>query len=106
MERTRGIFRRPVVWIILVVIGAIALSSFFTGGQEYAKVDTSTALSQLRSGNVKKAVLEDREQNLVLDLRQNIDAKGQPTNHVTTQVPAESIDELWTELNGLDASGK
>ena len=45
MERTRGIFRRPVVWIILVIIGAIALSSFFTGGQEYTKVDTSVALA-------------------------------------------------------------
>jgi len=31
-------------------------------------VDTSVALAQLRDGNVKKAVLEDREQNLNLDL--------------------------------------
>ena len=38
MERTRGIFRRPVVWIVLVIVGAIALSSFFTGGQEYHSV--------------------------------------------------------------------
>ena len=35
MERTRGIFRRPVVWIVLVIIAAIALSSLFTGGQDY-----------------------------------------------------------------------
>ena len=47
MERTRGIFRRPFVWIILVIVGAIALSSFFTGGQEYTKVDTSVALAEL-----------------------------------------------------------
>ena len=106
MERTRGIFRRPVVWIILVIVGAIALSSFFTGGQEYTKVDTSAALSQLRSGNVVKAVLEDREQNLVLDLKTKIDVKGVQTTHINAQVPAASVNSVWAEFNTLEASGK
>ena len=47
MERTR-FFRRPVVWIILVIIGAIALSSFFTSGPSYQRVDTSVALERLK----------------------------------------------------------
>src|SRR6185436_18212431 len=75
MERTRGIFRRPVVWIILVIVGAIALSTFFTGGQEYTKVDTYVAIDELRSGNVKKVLLQDREQNLQLDLRNKRDVE-------------------------------
>src|ERR1700755_1067836 len=100
MERTRGIFRRPVVWIILVVVGAIVLSSFITGGQEYTKVDTSAALTELRNGNVQKAVLEDREQDLKLDLKKSIDVKG-ATPHITTQVPAEAMDHIWTEVNSL-----
>ena len=106
MERTRGIFRRPVVWIVLVIIAAIALSSLFTGGQEYTKVDTSVALAQLREGNVTKAVLEDREQNLKLDLKSKISVDGQERDHVNTNVPAQSIDELWTEMNSLQAQGK
>ena len=106
MERTRGIFRRPLVWVILVVAGAIALSSLFTGGQDYTKVDTSAALVQLRDGNVSKAVLEDREQNVVLDLKKSIDVKGQQTTHINAQVPAMSTDEIWGEFNSLSSAGK
>jgi cell division protease FtsH len=106
MERTRGIFRRPVVWIILVVIGVIALTTLVTGGTDYTKVDTSAALVQLRSGNVTKAVLEDREQNLKLDLKSKIDVKGQETDKVITQVPSASVGSLWTELNSLAANDK
>ena len=105
MERTRGFFRRPVVWIILVIIGAIALSSFFTGGQEYTKVDSSVALSELRNGNATKALLEDREQNLMLDLKTKVDVKGQQVDKINTQVPAQAIGQIWAELNSLEKSG-
>ncbi len=53
MERTR-FFRRPVVWIILVIAGAIALSSLFTSGPSYHKVDTSVALDQLDTGQHRR----------------------------------------------------
>jgi cell division protease FtsH len=105
MERTRGIFRRPFVWIVLVVVGAIALSSLFTGGQDYTKVDTSAALTQLRNGNVAKAVLEDREQTIKLDLKSKVDQKGL-TDHISAQIPAEATDEIWTELNDLRDANK
>ncbi len=106
MERTRGIFRRPFVWIILVIVGAIALSSFFTGGTEYTKVDTSAALSTLRSGDVKKALLEDREQNLALDLNKKITINGAQTDHIHANIPAQSTDEIFKELQDLEASNK
>ena len=67
MERTR-FFRRPVVWIILVIIGAIALSSFFTSGPSYQRVDTSIALERLNQPGITKAVVKDKEQTLQLDL--------------------------------------
>ncbi len=67
MERTR-FFRRPVVWIILVIIGAIALSSFFTSGPSYQRVDTSVVLERLNHPGIKKAVIKDKEQTLQLDL--------------------------------------
>src|SRR5262245_19057654 len=106
MERTRGILRRPAVWIVLVIVGAIVLSSFIAGGPSNTKVDTSFALAQLRDGNVKSAVLEDREQNLNLDLRNKVDWNGQQTDAVTAQVPANAIDDIWTELVALQQTNK
>src|SRR5215813_4348621 len=41
MERTR-FFRRPWVWLVVVIIGAIALSTLFSGGPSYTKDNTST----------------------------------------------------------------
>ncbi len=98
MERTRGIFRRPVVWIILVIIGAITLSSFFTGGQDYTKADTSVAIAQLSENNVKKALQEDREQNLKLDLKNKIKVGDTETDKIFAQYPAESGDEIYNQL--------
>ncbi|GII25194.1 ATP-dependent zinc metalloprotease FtsH [Planosporangium mesophilum] len=101
MERTR-FFRRPVVWFIIVILGAIAASTLFTGGATYKKVDTSQALAQLQAGNVKKALLEDKEQTLTLDLKQNVDG----TNKIQAQVPALAIRDIYTELNTLKSQGK
>ncbi len=98
MERTRGIFRRPVIWLLLVIAGAIALSAMFTGGPDYKRTDTSLAMSQLTSGNVKTAEFEAREQNLNLILKQKITVKGAATDHITTQVPAESSDEIYNQF--------
>jgi len=106
MERTRGIFRRPSLWVILVVVGGLVGSLLLTGGQASNRVDTSVALAQLRDGNVKKVVLEDREQNLNLDLKNKISVNGQDVDQVTAQIPAESINQIWTELDGLNRTGK
>src|SRR5690606_25732928 len=76
MERTR-FFRRPVVWIILVIIGAIAIGSFFTRGDEYSDVTASVARERLESGGITSAVLEDREQVLKLDLAEPMTVDGQ-----------------------------
>ena len=106
MERTRGIFRRPVFWIILVVIGAFALTSLFISGEDYTKVDTSLALEQVRGGNVRTALIEDREQNLKLDLRNEINVNGQRTDRVHAQLPSAAIGPIWSELDSLERSGK
>ncbi len=100
MERTR-FFRRPLFWIILVILGAILLSSVFTGGSDYTKVDTSVVLAQLEAENVRAARLEDREQVLSLDLRTEVDG----TNKIQASFPAESADELYQELTEQAANG-
>nr|WP_203905203.1 ATP-dependent zinc metalloprotease FtsH [Virgisporangium aliadipatigenens] len=105
MERTR-LLRRPLVWIILVIAGAIALSYLISGGPSYTKWDTSSVLSNLRSGQAKMVVLEDKEQTLNLELKQAVEVKGTKTTRVQASIPAESMDELQAELDKLVAEGK
>src|SRR6266498_4365245 len=101
MERTR-FFRRPVVWIFLVIGGAIALSLLFTGGSSYKKVDTSVMLQQLNSGNVKSVLLEDKEQTVSLDLKSPLNG----ANMIQAQVPADSMDEIFDDAKKLVNDGK
>ncbi|HEX8628804.1 MAG TPA: ATP-dependent zinc metalloprotease FtsH [Catenuloplanes sp.] len=105
MERTR-FFRRPVVWIILVIIGAIALSSFFTSGPSYQKVDTSVVLDQLAKGEIKKAVLQDKEQTLRLDLVSPGQFGDTRTDKISAQYPYEVGDELWNSVLQARAAGR
>jgi len=100
MERTR-LFRRPLVWIILVIAGAVALSYLISGGPTYTKWDTSDVLSNLRSGNAKSVVIEDKEQTLDLVLKNKVKVKGAETDRIQASIPAESMDELQTELDKL-----
>ncbi|MET7398441.1 ATP-dependent zinc metalloprotease FtsH [Dactylosporangium sp. NPDC005572] len=105
MERTR-LFRRPVVWILLVIIGAIVLSSFFTSGPSYTKADTSFVMEKLQAGQATKAVIQDKEQTINLDLKEKVKVKGTDTNKIQGQFSAQSADELQNELARLKADGK
>jgi len=106
MERIRGIFRRPSVWVILVILAAIALSSRFAGGSDYTKVDTSIALGELASGNVSAVVFQDREQNLQLELRREITVDGRSTDRIEANVPTGSNADVLTELRELQQQGR
>ncbi|GAA1570361.1 ATP-dependent zinc metalloprotease FtsH [Dactylosporangium maewongense] len=99
-------FRRPVVWILVVIIGAIILSSLFTSGPSYTKADTSQVLALLREGKAKKAVIQDKEQTLKLDLKTKESIKGSKTDKVETQFTARSANDLQNELNELQAAKK
>ena len=75
MERTR-LLRRPLVWIVLVIAGAIALSYLISGGPSYAKWDTSSVLVHLRNGDTKSVQIDDKEQTLKLVLKPESDPYG------------------------------
>jgi cell division protease FtsH len=89
MERTR-FFRRPVVWIILVIIGAIALTQLFTGGPSYQKVDTSVALDQLHTAKINKVVVQDKEQTIKIDLA-SIRTRSAGTSGPRSRTPRPTI---------------
>ncbi|SDY12466.1 cell division protease FtsH [Micromonospora pattaloongensis] len=105
MERTR-FFRRPVVWIILVIIGAIALSSFFTSGPSYHKVDTSVALDQLNQGDIKKVVVQDKEQTLRIDLNNPKKFGETEATRIEAQYPYQVGDQVWNKVLEAKAAGK
>jgi cell division protease FtsH len=105
MERTR-FFRRPWVWLVLVIIGAIALSTLFSGGPSYTKVNTSDIAAQISSGNVKKVLIEDKEQTIDLDLKQKATFDNTSTDKIQAQVPASAIDDFYKDASAAKAAGK
>src|SRR3954466_6507565 len=105
MERTR-FFRRPVVWIILVIIGVIALSSFFTSGPSYQRVDTSVAQARLEQPGIKKVVIKDKEQTLQIDLAQSEKFDGKTTDKIETQYPSDSTRDVFQDVQEAKAAGK
>ncbi|MFG1920551.1 ATP-dependent zinc metalloprotease FtsH [Cryptosporangium sp. NPDC048952] len=94
MERTRFI-RRPLVWIILMILVALLLGSLFTGDGDYKKVDTSVALAQVREGNYNKAELQDKEQILRLELKNDYHGDKK----VEASFPSQSADDVFTLLS-------
>lgn len=105
MERTR-FFRRPVVWIILVIIGVIALSSVFTSGPSYQRVDYFTATQRLNQPGIEKVVLKDKEQTLQIDLAQPQRFQGKTTDKIETQYPADFTNQVWTQVQQAKAAGR
>jgi len=67
MDRKR-LVRNPLTWILA---GCCSMSSqpVFDDSRGYTQVSTSQALTQISSGNVSNAVIEDKEQQLRLDLK-------------------------------------
>jgi cell division protease FtsH len=108
MERTR-FFRRPVVWIILVIAGAIALSSLFTGGPSFHRVDTSVALQQLNSGpanSIQEVTFQDKEQTLQMTLAQPQKFGDTNTNRIEAQFPAEVGDQIWNDVQNAKTANR
>jgi cell division protease FtsH len=105
MERTR-FFRRPVVWIILVIIGAIALSSFFTSGPSYQRVDTSVAIERLNQPGIKKVLVKDKEQTLQLELASPERFNGKTTDKIETQYPYEVTNQVWSAVQQAKSAGR
>jgi cell division protease FtsH len=106
MERTR-LLRRPLVWIVLVIAGAIALSYLISGGPSYAKWDTSSVLVHLRNGDTKSVQIDDKEQTLKLILKPDhkVTVKGVKTDRVEASISADYIGQLQQELDRLKAQG-
>jgi len=74
-----------------VVLLYLVFSQFFDDTRGYTQVSTSQALTQISDGNVSNAVIEDKEQQLRLDLKTPITTdNGKPGHRLDGQVKAST----------------
>ncbi|MET0237966.1 MAG: ATP-dependent zinc metalloprotease FtsH [Kibdelosporangium sp.] len=105
MDRKR-LLRNPLLWILAVVLLYLAFSTIFDDNRGYAQVSTTKAIAQVTSGNVEKATLEDKEQQLKLTLRDPSRADNQ--KQIFTSYPAQAGDDVFNVLrqNNVDFETK
>ncbi|NUS73038.1 MAG: ATP-dependent metallopeptidase FtsH/Yme1/Tma family protein [Corynebacteriales bacterium] len=98
MERTR-FFRRPLFWIVLVILAALIVGPMLVGGDEYKKVDTSVALKELDDNNFTWVKIEDKEQTLKLRLKDEVEG----SKRIQAQFPSGVSDDLLRQLREKQA---
>ena len=93
MDRKR-LLRNPLIWILAAILVYFTFSVLFDDTRGYTQVPTSVALAQIESGNVREALIEDKEQRLRLTLNQPVDGSTQ----IITQYPVDTSAQLLTAL--------
>jgi cell division protease FtsH len=97
MDRKR-LLRNPLIWILAAILIYFTFSVLFDDTRGYKQVPTSTALAQIDAGNVREALIEDKEQRLRLTLNQPVEGSTQ----VITQYPAQTSGEILASLQEAD----
>ncbi|AZI58918.1 ATP-dependent zinc metalloprotease FtsH [Nakamurella antarctica] len=100
MDRKR-LLRSPLAWLAVVVIAFVLYSLFSDDTRGYAAKDTSVALSQLESGNVTNALIDDKEQRLRLTLKNGVDGESK----IYAQYPAGASDAIFAAVQKAAPTG-
>jgi cell division protease FtsH len=95
MERKK-IFRSVWFWVVLVVLVALTFSSLFSGNGSYQEVSTSVALAQFEDGNVESATINDKEQTLDIEVRDEV----QGSDKITASYPLGASDDVYDLVTG------
>jgi cell division protease FtsH len=95
MDRKR-LLRNPLLWILAVVLLYLAFSTIFDDNRGFTQVSTTQAISQITGGNVDKATLEDKEQQLKLTLKDP--AKADNQKQIYTSFPIQAGDDVFNLL--------
>ncbi len=101
MNRKR-ILRSWWLWALILLFLFFFVPSLLSGGSSYHGVSTSTALTQLSDGNVSKAVVEDKEQTLELQLKGGKSFDGKYSK-ISTQYPSGSSNRIYDALQRSEA---
>ncbi|MEJ8279560.1 ATP-dependent zinc metalloprotease FtsH [Pseudonocardia spirodelae] len=97
MDRKR-LLRNPLIWILVALLIYLGFSSLFDDTRGYTEVSTSVALTQVQQGNVRDALVEDREQQLRLTLDRPIPVDGTETTQIITQYPAQLSGQIFDQV--------
>src|SRR5215213_7854105 len=95
MERKK-IFRSVWFWVVLVVLVALTFSSLFSGNGGYQEVSTSVALAQFEDGNVQSATINDKEQTLDIEVRDEV----QGSDKITASYPLGASEDVYDLVTG------
>ncbi|ANY07049.1 ATP-dependent zinc metalloprotease FtsH [Pseudonocardia sp. HH130630-07] len=101
MDRKR-LLRNPLIWILVALLVYLGFSFMFDDTRGYTEKPTSFALAQIQSGNVKEALMEDREQQLRLTLNTPVDGETQ----IISQYPAQLAGPIFDEIRGVRGIGE
>ena len=98
-RKSNTVFRNVAIAgvIILLIVGF----SFFSNDERgYTEVDTSVALAQVDADNVKEAVIEDREQQLRLELTNPITPPegDEETDKLIAKYPERAADQIFDRV--------
>jgi cell division protease FtsH len=112
MDRKR-LLRNPLIWIVVLFVVYLAVSSLFSDTRGYTQASTSLALQQVDARNVSEVTLEDKEQRLRMTLVNPVDVppadgtSGAPvrTNEIYAQYPAAAGAQIFAELRQNPARG-
>ena len=91
-------FRGPFFWVALVIVGVLLVTSISTAAGGFKKVDTSVAIKAIKSGQVTKAKIVDRDQRLELTLPEGNDVAGADG---ATKIQADYIGARAKEIINL-----
>ncbi|MEQ3551999.1 ATP-dependent zinc metalloprotease FtsH [Pseudonocardia nematodicida] len=97
MDRKR-LLRNPLIWILVAILIYLGFSQLFDDTRGYSEVPTSVALTQIQDGNVRDALVEDREQQLRLTLDRPIDVDGTQADQIITQYPAQLSGQIFDQV--------
>ncbi|UCZ60170.1 ATP-dependent zinc metalloprotease FtsH [Mycolicibacterium phocaicum] len=103
MKRKNVIRTLTVVAVVLLLGWSFFYFSDDTRG--YHQVDTSVAMAQINAGNVTGAQIDDREQQVRLDLK-SVTADTDNSNKIITSFPTGYAVPLFDALNGKNVKTK
>ena len=88
---------RTVTVVSVILVGVFLYWLFSDDKRDFTPVDTSVAMAQINSDNVKNAQIDDREQQLRLELK-NGNGDTEDKNKVITQFPTGYGVDLFNAL--------
>ncbi|WP_375492795.1 ATP-dependent zinc metalloprotease FtsH [uncultured Jatrophihabitans sp.] len=103
MNRKR-ILRSWWLWVLILLFLFFLVPNLLSSGSGYHGVSTSDAISQISAGNVSKAVVEDKEQTLELQLKSGKSFEGK-YDKISSQYPSGVSGRVYDALEKSGSSG-